>query len=146
MPESIHFVTSNPNKLRELSNLLQRELLQVDLDLMEIQTSDLKLLVENKLSQAWMGLQKPVIVEDTSLYFEAWGNLPGPLVKWFVKDLGAEGMYRSLQNFDDFRAKAVCCLGYTSDGENLHFFEGEVRGQIVPPRGSSGFGLSLIHI
>ena len=71
MPESIHFVTSNPNKLRELSNLLQRELLQVDLDLMEIQTRDLKLLVENKLSQAWMGLQKPVIVEDTSLYFEA---------------------------------------------------------------------------
>ncbi|MEC7085898.1 MAG: non-canonical purine NTP pyrophosphatase, RdgB/HAM1 family, partial [SAR324 cluster bacterium] len=62
MPESIHFVTSNPNKLRELSNLLQRELLQVDLDLMEIQTSDLKLLVKNKLSQAWMGLQKPVIV------------------------------------------------------------------------------------
>ena len=81
---------------------------------MEIQTSDLKLLVENKLSQAWMGLQKPVIVEDTSLYFEAWGNLPGPLVKWFVKDLGAEGMYLSLQNFEDFRAKAVCYLGYTS--------------------------------
>ena len=129
-----------PNKLRELSNLLQRELLQVDLDLMEIQTSDLKLLVKNKLSQAWMGLHKPVIVEDTSLYFEAWGNLPGPLVKWFVKDLGAEGMYRSLQNFDDFRAKAVCCLGYTSDGLNMHLFEGEVRGQIVTLRGSSGFG------
>ena len=144
MPESIHFVTSNPNKLRELSNLLQKELLQVDLDLMEIQTSDLKLLVENKLSQAWMGLQKPVIVEDTSLYFEAWGNLPGPLVKWFVKDLGAEGMYRSLQNFDDFRAKAVCCLGYTSDGVNLHLFEGEVRGQVVAPRGSSGFGWDQI--
>ena len=87
MPVSIHFVTSNPNKLRELSNLLQRELLQVDLDLMEIQTSDLKLLVENKLSQAWMGLQKPVVVEDTSLYFKAWGNLPGPLVKWFVNCL-----------------------------------------------------------
>ena len=140
LPESIHFVTSNPNKLRELSNLLQIELLHLDLDLMEIQTSDLKLLVENKLSQAWMGLQNPVIVEDTSLYFEAWGNLPGPLVKLFVKDLGAEGMYRSLQNFEDFRAKAVCCLGYTSDGVNLHMFEGEVRGQIVAPRGSSGFG------
>ena len=67
MPESIHFVTSNPNKLRELSNLLQKELLQVDLDLMEIQTSDLKLLVENKLSQAWSCLQKQVIVEDLSL-------------------------------------------------------------------------------
>ena len=78
MPESIHFVTSNPNKLRELSNLLQKELLQVDLDLMEIQTSDLKLLVENKLCQAWMGLQKPVIVEDTSLYSEAWGEFTGP--------------------------------------------------------------------
>ena len=45
-----------------------------------------------------------------------------------------------MQNLDDFSAKAVCCLGYTSDGVNLNLFEGEVLGQIVAPRGSSGFG------
>lgn len=140
MQHSIHFVTSNANKLRELSNLLQKKLVQIDLDFNEVQTNDLTLLVEDKLRQAWQRVGKPVIVEDTSLYFDAWGELPGPLVKWFVKHLGAKGMYQALLNFDDHHASAVCCLGYSSDGENLHLFKGEVGGEIVAPRGSSGFG------
>lgn len=144
MENQIHFVTSNKKKLRELSNLLQKQLIQVHLDLNEIQTCDLKVLVEDKLSQAWKRLGCSLLVEDTSLYFNAWGELPGPLVKWFVENLGPHGMYQAFQNFNNQKARAVCCLGYTSDGETLHLFHGEVEGKIVAPRGLSGFGWDSI--
>ncbi len=140
MMEPICFVTSNPNKLRELSKLLERSLEQVRVEFEEIQTSDLQVLVTHKLGQAWKRVQKPLIVEDTSLYFEAWNGMPGPLIKWFVKHMGARGLVQTLEGFSDHRASAVCCLGYTSDGDQMYTFKGEVSGTIVPPRGSFNFG------
>ena len=80
---NLHFVTSNPNKFRELSELLEINLSQIDHDLQEIQTTDLHELVKFKIRNAYEYAQAPVIVEDTSLYFEAWNELPGPLIKFF---------------------------------------------------------------
>lgn len=141
MPEPrLHFVTSNENKRRELEVLLGEPLGQVSFELPELQTSVLEDLTRHKLQAAFDHLRKPVVVEDTSLYFSAWNELPGPLVKWFLKNLGPDGMVQALVPFQDFCAKAVCCLGYTSGGETLHLFRGEVPGRIVSPRGSREFG------
>ncbi|HIN46981.1 MAG TPA: non-canonical purine NTP pyrophosphatase [Deltaproteobacteria bacterium] len=140
----LHFATSNSNKLRELSSLLDSPLISTPLDLQEIQTTDLHELVKNKLQQAFDKLSAPVIVEDTSLYFEAWNELPGPFVKWFLESLGLEGMVCALSQFEDTSARAVCCLGFTIDGKTMHFFEGKVKGYIVEPRGSRNFGWDSI--
>ena len=77
----LYFATSNTNKLRELSALLEHEFISIPLDLQEIQTTDLHELLKFKLQQAYKELQAPVIVEDTSLYFDSWNELPGPFVK-----------------------------------------------------------------
>ena len=143
---NLHFATSNPNKLRELSELLEHQLESFPLDLQEIQTTDLQELVKNKLQQAYEHIQAPVIVEDTSLYFEAWNELPGPLVKWFLQNLGLAGMVSALYGFDDKSAHAVCCLGCTNNGESMHLFEGKVKGVIVEPRGSQHFGWDAIFL
>ena len=141
---NLHFATSNPNKLRELSELLEHQLESFPLDLQEIQTTDLQELVKNKLQQAYEHIQAPVIVEDTSLYFEAWNELPGPLVKWFLQNLGLAGMVSALYGFDNKSAHAVCCLGFTNDGKSMHLFEGKVKGSIVEGRGSINFGWDAI--
>ena len=120
-------VTSNLNKFRELSELLEQNLSHIQLDLQEIQTTDLHDLVKFKLSQAYINVKAPVIVEDTSLYFEAWNELPGPLVKFFLKNLGLSGMVRALDEFNNNSASAVCCLGFTKDGKIMQFFEGKVK-------------------
>ena len=143
---NLHFATSNSNKLRELSELLEHQLESFPLDLQEIQTTDLQELVKNKLQQAYEHIQAPVIVEDTSLYFEAWNELPGPLVKWFLQNLGLAGMVSALYGFDDKSAHAVCCLGFTNDGESMHLFERKVKGVIVEPRGSQHFGWDAIFL
>jgi len=143
---NLHFVTSNPNKFRELSELLECNLSRIELDLQEIQTTDLQELVIFKLRQAYEHVQEPVIVEDTSLYFEAWNELPGPLVKFFLKNIGLSGMVRTLDNFNNNSASAACCLGFTKDSKSMHLFEGKVKGNIVEPRGSQLFGWDAIFL
>ena len=141
---NLHCVTSNPNKFRELSELLEYNLSRIELDFQEIQTTDLHELVKFKLRQAYEHVQAPVIVEDTSLYFEAWNELPGPLVKFFLKNIGLSGMVRALEEFNNNSASAVCCMGFTKDGKSMHLFEGKVKGNIVEPRGSQDFGWDSI--
>jgi len=142
----LHFATSNPYKLSELSELLEYRLTPLELDLQEIQNTDLQELVKHKLKQAYEHIHAPVIVEDTSLYFIAWNGLPGPLVKWFIENLGLEGMVSALSQFKDKSARAVCCLGYTKNGKSMYFFEGKVKGVIVKPRGSLNFGWDAIFL
>ena len=143
---NLHFVTSNSNKFRELSELLEWNISRIELDLQEIQTTDLDELVNFKLRQAYEHVQAPVIVEDTSLYFEAWNELPGPLVKFFLKNIGLSGMVRALDEFNNNSASAACCLGFTKDGKSMHLFEGKVKGNIVKPRGSQHFGWDAIFL
>ena len=143
---NLHFVTSNPNKFRELSKMLELNLSHIELDLQEIQTTDLHELVKFKLSQAYEQVQEPVIVEDTSLYFVAWNELPGPLIKFFLKNMGLSGMVRALQESNDCSASANCCLGFTKDGKRMQLFEGKVKGVIVNPRGSRQFGWDTIFL
>ena len=143
---NLHFVTSNPNKFRELSELLECNFSRSDLDLQEIQTTDLHELVKFKLRQAYEHVQAPVIVEDTSLYFEAWNELPGPLVKFFLKNIGLSGMVRALEQCSNNSASAACCLGFTKDGKSMYLFEGKVKGNIVEPRGSQHFGWDAIFL
>ena len=143
---NLHFVTSNHNKFRELSELLEGNISRVELDLQEIQTTDLHELVKFKLRQAYKHVKAPVIVEDTSLYFEAWNELPGPLVKYFLKNIGLSGMVRALGEFNNNSASAACCLGFTKDGKSMHLFEGKVKGNIVEPRGSQHFGWDAIFL
>ena len=142
----LHFVTSNHNKFRELSELLEFKLSHIEHDLHEIQTTNLHELVNFKLRQAYEHVQAPVIVEDTSLYFEAWNELPGPLVKFFLKNIGLNGMVRALDEFNNNSASAACCLGFTKNGKSMQLFEEKVKGNIVKPRGSQHFGWDAIFL
>ena len=53
------------------------------------------------------------MVEDTSLCFNAYGGLPGPYIKWFLKNLGHDGLNSMLAGFDDKTAYAQCIFAYT---------------------------------
>jgi inosine/xanthosine triphosphate pyrophosphatase family protein len=66
---------------------------------------------------------KAVVVEDTSLCFNALGGLPGPYIKWFLKNLGPRDLPKLLAGFDDkvrtsaggFHAPALLCPSHTND-------------------------------
>jgi non-canonical purine NTP pyrophosphatase (RdgB/HAM1 family) len=135
----IVFITGNKDKLREVSALIPA-VQGIDMDLTEIQEIDAYKIITAKLSEAQKSQSGAFMVEDTSLYLDAMNGLPGPLVKWFVKAIGIEGIYHLAESFKSRRATARTLLGYADEEGNIHFFEGSISGTVVPPRGTDGFG------
>ncbi len=137
---ALFFVTSNINKVAKIQTVLGHPIEQVDLDLPEIQAVDVKEVIEAKAREAYQQIGKPVLVEDTGLFFDAWNGLPGALIKWFLQTVGNEGICTMLQPFANRRATAETCLG-VFDGTDFVTFSGYAPG-IIPhePRGTLGFG------
>jgi len=140
---TIFFITGNKDKLREIRELLPN-VQGIDLDLCEIQEIDAKRIIRAKLAEAQRGHTGAFIVEDTSLYLDEMNGLPGPLVKWFVKSIGIDGIYKLTEAFNSARATARTLIGYADEDRSVHFFEGAISGTLVPPRGINGFGWDAI--
>lgn len=139
----LYFITSNKGKFEEVQAALPW-VEQLDIELPEIQGLDGEALVRAKLAAAAEHHAGQFIVEDTSLYIDALNGLPGPLGKWFLKAVGADGLYRMAEAFGGGRAVARSVFGYRSETGDTYCFVGEVAGRIVPPRGASGFGWDVI--
>lgn len=139
------FVTQSQGKLQEAEALLGYALQNHPLDLPEIQSIAVEEVVAAKAKYAYELLQSPVMVDDTGLYIDAWGGLPGALVKWFLKGTGAAGICKMLDSFVERTAYAESIVG-VYDGE-LHIYRGRVKGRIAPgPVGDNGFGWDPIFI
>src|SRR3989344_9423933 len=87
----LYFITGNKNKFAEVKSVLS-DIEQLDMDLPEIQDFDPHKVVRAKLIEALKHKDGEFIVEDTSLYLDCLGGLPGPLIKWFMKTIGNEGL------------------------------------------------------
>lgn len=142
----IVFITGNQHKADYLAKWLGIPIDHRKLDLDEIQSLDLRVVVEDKARRAYQLTGKTVLVEDVSLSFDAFGRLPGTLVKWFIQEIGTEGLCRLLDNKPTRTATAAICF-CLFDGTTPHFFESSMRGSIASdPRGSNGFGWDEIFI
>ena len=136
---SIHFITGNANKFAEVSVVLDG-VKQLDLDLPEIQSLDPKEIIEAKLKAALEHVPGGVMVEDTSLYLDGLHGLPGPLIRWFLKALGRDGLAKLVLSSGNDRATAKTVIGYATHKGEIHFFEGAISGRIVMPLGETSFG------
>src|SRR3989338_11344497 len=88
--KNITFITGNQNKADYLARYLGFPAYHKKLDLDELQSLDLKEIVEHKVRQAYEKIKSHVIVEDVSLEFEALGGLPGPFIRFFVEKMPFE--------------------------------------------------------
>merc|ERR1712059_146750 len=62
-------------------------------------------------------------------------------IKWFLKELGPDGLPRLISDWEDKSAYALCIFGYCEgDGQDVQLFEGRTDGVIVAPRGKRDFG------
>lgn len=143
--QSITFITWNQKKADYLAQYLWIEVLHQKIDLDEMQSLDLREIVEHKVRQAYDVAQKPVLVEDTSLRLEALGKLPWPFIKFFLQELWHEWICRLLDG-KNRAATAQSMFGYF-DGERLEVFVGELNGQITENPGfDNGFGWDRIFV
>ena len=143
----INFITGNKNKFAEISAMIKAqipdvELNQIDIDVPELQGTPEEI-VKNKLEFSLGSKAKghPIMVDDTSLCFNAYKGLPGPYIKYFLKSIGNDGLYKMACTFDDHSAFAQCTIGLQkTKKDGPHLFVGKCNGEIVSPKGENNFG------
>ena len=150
MDNTLTFITSNKKKLEEVIKILgpnfQYNLQALDLDLPELQ-GEPEYIVSEKCRLASLKVDGPVLVEDTSLCFNAMGGMPGPYIKWFQDKIGLEVLNNLLMAYEDKTAVAKCIFAFKNcKGEPIHIFTGKVNGSIVEPRGALKFGWDPIFL
>jgi len=141
-PKHLNFITGNKNKLVEVKAILGDtvDLRSQSLDLVEIQGT-IEEVSTDKCRRAAETVNGPVLVEDTSLCFNALKGLPGPYIKWFMEAIGHEGLNKLLAAYPDKSAQAVCTFAYCEGpGCEPIIFQGRTDGKIVQARGPTRFG------
>jgi len=141
----IYFITGNIGKVSEAEAILGAGRIKaLDIDLPEIQEVDARVIIKEKLTEALKYRSDELIVEDTSLYLDALSGLPGPLIKWFLKTIGADGLFEVANKLGNNKAQARTIIGYAKNDKSIKFFEGIIEGEIVKPSGTNGFGWDSI--
>lgn len=141
--ESISFITGNKGKFAEIQSFLAEKeihLSQLEIDLEEVQEVDPEKVIAHKVQEALKKGHTQFILEDTSLYFEGMGSLPGPLIKWFLQELTTEGLFRLASKQGIERARAETILAYVKTENKIYYYRGVTEGKIVAPRGTKDFG------
>ncbi|THU91054.1 Ham1-like protein [Dendrothele bispora CBS 962.96] len=143
------FVTGNTKKLEEVKAILSDgpNPIEIDsqaLDIDEIQGNTQEV-ARAKCRRAAEILNGPCITEDTALCYEALNGLPGPFIKYFLADIGHEGLNNLLVGFPTKNAWALCTFAYSAGpGSEPMLFEGRTDGKIVPARGPPVFGWDAV--
>lgn len=139
------FITGNQKKADYLTELLEFPIAYQKIDLPEIQSFDLEEIVRHKVRAAYDIVQGPVLVEDVALTFDAMGELPGPYIKWFIRELGFEAICR-LVDGKSRRCVASCVYGYY-DGTIEKYWYSEHAGTVPDqPYDGEAFGWDVIYI
>ena len=144
--EKITFITGNEGKAKYLADYFDLPVEYVKFDLPEVQSLDLKTIIEDKAKKAFAIAKNPVLVEDVSLVFLALGKLPGPFIKWFLETLGNEGLCEMLNRHKTRDALAEVQFALC-DANGVQIFSGVKEGSVsTEPRGDAGFGWDPIFI
>ncbi len=134
------FITGNPHKAEHIRNLLDINVDYQALELDEIQSKRPEDVIEHKVRQAYSMVNRPVFVDDFSLWLDELDGLPGPFIKFFVTaENGLENMCRMVDGLLSRRATARAYFGYF-DGNELTLLHGELKGVIAEhPKGEADY-------
>jgi XTP/dITP diphosphohydrolase len=129
----LFFVTGNRNKFEEVKKVTDRhgiELEWSDVDVVEQKLKTEKEVAIAKALSALKILNKPVLVEDTGIYFEAYKDFPGPNAKVVFNGVGINGILKLLEG-KPRKAKFVTAFAYATPNFHPVAFLGECEGNIA---------------
>ncbi len=142
----ITFVTGNKGKADEIARQTSLPITATALDLYEVQSLDVREVIEAKAREAYRLIGTPVLVDDAGLSIHELGGLPGALVRWFITGVGNEGICRFADQSPTRKATATVGIGYFDGNEFVPFIE-EVAGTISEhPEGEGGYGWDAVFI
>jgi len=126
----ISFITTNKGKFEEVENLFKAFDIEVEWinrkyeEDTDDSVGDTAKKAALKLADE---LQKPIVLEDTGLFFEAYGGFPGPSPKFVFNTLGYKGIFKLLDG-ESRRAYFQTFAAYCEPGQEPVIFSGEMNG------------------
>ncbi len=145
----IRFVSGNQFKIDETKEIMLGsgiDIIPFNKKIEELQTLDVRSLVKDKLMKAFGLIGRPLFVEHTGLYIKYLNEFPAGLTQIFWDSLEADKFAELMGKLPDTTVLAKTIIGYC-DGMNIHYFEGEVDGNIVDiPRGNRDFQWDCIFL
>lgn len=95
--EPLFVVTSNPQKAKEIKAALQGYGISIRtsaFDIPEIKDLSIERVVIDKAEKAFVHLRRPVLVDDTGIFFVGYQHFPGAYSKFAFQALGFKGLFR----------------------------------------------------
>ena len=127
------FATGNRHKFRQMSGILAEfgiQLRRLGIELDETRGGSARQIALQKARQAFAAAKKPLIAEDTGVYFEAYRDFPGTMPKRVFEAIGFEGIFRLLKG-KRRGARFECAICYMEAPGKCRFFEGKWNGSIA---------------
>ena len=129
----ITFITTNKHKFKEARNILKDfpiELEQLDMDYEENHDKGIEEIARGAAKKLADKLDKPVALEDTGLFFEAYNNFPGALPKFVINSIGFKGIFKLLDG-ESREAYFKTVAAFCEPCSEPVLFEGIMKGEIT---------------
>lgn len=132
--KQVFFVSENRHKFDEIKKILagyNLKLLWKKLGLLEPDFSSLEEIANYKAKQAFKKVKKPVVVEDTGVFFEAFNSFPGVMAKRVFNGIGFDGLSALIRSVKNRRAYFETVICYSGSGKSFKCFSGKLHGTLV---------------
>lgn len=129
----IYFVSSNKHKIQEITAIAMEfgiKIIPKNMELKE-EGNELEKIAKFKADYAWNKIKKPLIVEDTGVYFNAYNNFPGHTAKRTFYSLGLKGLLRLIKPAKNKRAVFKTVICFKSSKSKSKIFSGELHGKLL---------------
>lgn len=140
-------ITSNPGKVAEYQKSLgdlgiEMEHFRLPYD--EVQTSDLREVVEKGMDEIIGQGIRDFIIDDSGLFVDSLKGFPGVWSAYAQKTIGNPGILKLMDGVEDRGAEFRCCIGCDIQGHRI-IVMGICRGTITcSEQGDGGFGFDPI--
>ncbi len=149
MSRELTFATSNRHKFAEVRAILADRGISVAMramELREIQADTLEEIAAEKVREASLIVDGPVIVEDTGLFIDDLRGFPGPYSAYVFRTLGNQGILRLLEDTADRRATFNSVFAYGDAGGAVECFAAEAPGTMALACRGEGWGYDPIFV
>lgn len=131
--QSLYVVTSNPQKAKEIKAALDVYNISVRLstvDIPEIKDLSIERVVIDKAEKAYAHLRRPVLVDDTGIFFVGYQQFPGAYSKFAFQALGFKGLFRLVKPGQRAYFCSYIAYKYSAKVPPV-LFRGFCRGQLI---------------
>ena len=130
--KTVYLLTSNLGKIEEIKTHMKKfgiDVIGKEVEIPEIKSDSMEDIAIEKVKFAAKKIKKPVIAEDTGLYFEAYKNFPGTNSRWVFETLGYGGILKLLED-KTRKAYFKTVVGFCEPGKDPEIFVGICKGEI----------------